>query len=99
MLVPVRPVLRGLALVAALASICRRDPAASIARPVKEPFGSRKLRGAPDHGQRVRFEIDPTAPDSHRADLSLGAEPGRFDLMIGSASDDIRLPDRFELLD
>ncbi|QBE61905.1 glycoside hydrolase family 3 N-terminal domain-containing protein [Pseudoduganella lutea] len=76
-----------------------RDPVASIARPVKELKGFRKLRLEPGQRQSVSFEIDRELLSFHNADLKWGAEPGRFDLMIGSASDDIRLKGQFELTD
>jgi beta-glucosidase len=76
-----------------------RDPVASVARPVKELKGFRKLRLAPGQEERITFEIDRETLSFHNADLKWGAEPGRFDLMIGSASDDIRLTGQFELAD
>ncbi len=74
-----------------------RDPVASVARPVKELKGFRKLRLEPGQRQRVHFEIDRELLSFHNAALQWGAEAGRFDVMIGSASDDIRLQARFDL--
>ena len=76
-----------------------RDPVASIARPVKELKGFRKLSLEPGRSERVSFEIDRDLLSFHHADLKWGAEAGRFELMIGSASDDIRLEANFELAD
>ena len=74
-----------------------RDPVASIARPVKELKGFRKLRLEPGEIRRVSFEIDRELLSFHDDKLHWGAEPGRFELMLGSASDDIRLRREFEL--
>lgn len=76
-----------------------RDPVASVARPVKELKGFRKLHLEPGQTTRVHFEIDRELLSFHNADLKWGAEPGSFELMIGSASDDIRLRGTFELID
>lgn len=74
-----------------------RDRVASIARPMKELKGFRKLRLEPGEARRVSFEIDRELLSFHDTNLHWGAEPGRFDLMLGSASDDIRLHSEFEL--
>jgi beta-glucosidase len=75
-----------------------RDPVASIARPVQELKGFRKLRLEPGETRRISFEIDESLLAFHDASLRLVAEPGRFELMLGGASDDIRLRGQFELV-
>jgi beta-glucosidase len=75
-----------------------RDPVASIARPVKELKGFRKLRLEPGEMRRVSFEIDRHLLSFYDDKLHWGAEPGRFEVMLGSASDDIRLRGEFELI-
>ncbi len=76
-----------------------RDPVASVVRPVKELKDFQKVRLAPGETRTVRFEIDAEKLSFYNTQLQWVAEPGRFELMVGAASDDIRLRGGFELLD
>ena len=76
-----------------------RDKVASVVRPVKELKDFRKLHLAPGESQTLSFQIDREKLSFFNDQLQWGAEPGDFDLMVGAASDDIRLFAEFELLD
>jgi beta-glucosidase len=76
-----------------------RDPVASVARPVKELRGFERVTLAPGERRTVHFMLDRDALSFWNADLKWVAEPGEFRIMIGAASDDIRLRDTFTLLD
>jgi len=75
-----------------------RDRVASVVRPVKELKAFRKVHLEPGQTASVRFEIDREMLSFYNDQLQWVAEPGEFDLMIGAASDDIRLRTAFELL-
>jgi beta-glucosidase len=75
------------------------DSKASVARPVKELKGFRKLHLAPGESATATFTIsrrDLAFYDESIADWN--AEPGKFVAHIGSASDDIRASLSFKLL-
>ncbi|MCS3800652.1 beta-glucosidase BglX [Niastella sp. OAS944] len=74
-----------------------RDEVASVVRPVKELKDFTKLLLLPGESKTVRFVINKEKLSFYNAQLKWGAEPGRFNLMIGSASNDIRLKNKFEL--
>lgn len=74
-----------------------RDEVASLVRPVKELKDFTKLLLQPGESKVVRFVINKEKLSFYNQQLQWIAEPGSFDLMIGSASDDIRLKSRFEL--
>jgi beta-glucosidase len=51
----------------------------------------------PGEHQIVSFTIDRDTLSFYDRNLKWGAEPGTFELMVGSASDDIRLRQTIEL--
>ncbi|HOX05511.1 MAG TPA: glycoside hydrolase family 3 C-terminal domain-containing protein [Planctomycetota bacterium] len=68
------------------------DPEATLPRPVKELKAFRKVALRPGQSRRVRFELDSRAfafydPYAKRWTV----EPGRFEILVGSSSCDIRL--------
>jgi beta-glucosidase len=75
-----------------------RDEVASLVRPVKELKGFSKVMLRAGESTTVQFTIDKEKLSFYNRRLDWVAEPGIFDLMIGSASDDIRLHSSFELL-
>jgi beta-glucosidase len=75
-----------------------RDIVAQPLRPVKELKDFTKLRLNPGEIKKVSFTIDRSKLAFYNDKLEYITQPGRFQLMIGSASDDIRLEDEFELL-
>ena len=75
-----------------------RDRVGSIVRPVKELKDFKKLFLNAGETKTIRFMIDQQKLSFYNQQLQWVAEPGDFDLMIGSSSDDIRLKESFELL-
>jgi beta-glucosidase len=76
-----------------------RDPVASVVRPLKELKGFQRVLLAPGQAQTVSFTVDRETLAFYNRKLEWGAEPGKFELMVGSASDDIRLKQTIELTD
>lgn len=74
-----------------------RDMVASVVRPVKELKDFQKLMLKPGESKTVHFIIDRQKLSFYNSKLEWVAEPGDFNLMIGSSSTDIRLTERFEL--
>jgi beta-glucosidase len=74
-----------------------RDPVASIVRPLKELKGFQRISLQPGQQQLVSFTIDRDTLAFYDRKLAWTAEPGKFELMVGSASDDIRLRQTIEL--
>jgi beta-glucosidase len=74
------------------------DPIASLLRPPKELKGFAKLELEPGQSQEVSFSLDMRALsfyDPYRR--SWVAEPGEFQVLVGSSSRDIRLKGSFTL--
>jgi beta-glucosidase len=74
------------------------DGHSSIDRPVKELKGFRRIELAPGKSATVNFTLDKSAMafyDTQKKDWI--AEPGKFDVLVGSSSRDIRLKGSFEL--
>ncbi len=68
------------------------DRQASLARPVKELKGFRKLMLQPGEAQTIEFSLDSRAfafYDPHRKEWIV--EPGEFEILVGSSSRDIRV--------
>ena len=66
------------------------DTAASIARPIKELKGFRRIHLEPGEQQTVTFEVDEELLKFYNADLRHVAEPGEFTLMVGPNSEDLQ---------
>jgi beta-glucosidase len=73
------------------------DVVASVARPVKEMKGFRRISLQPHETKTVTFEIDVRQLGLYDADLHYTVEPGEFEIMVGSSSEDIRLSGRLEI--
>ena len=74
------------------------DNESSLPRPIKELKGFQKIKLAPGETAQVSFVITKESlsfyhPDKH----TWIAEPGKFQALIGSASDDIRAKVSFDL--
>ncbi|SDD68827.1 beta-glucosidase [Massilia sp. PDC64] len=74
-----------------------RDPVASVVRPVQELKGFQRIVLTPGERRTVSFTVDRDTLSFFDRKLAWGAEPGTFELMVGSASDDIRLRQTIEL--
>ncbi len=68
-----------------------RDMVSSVVRPLKELKGFQKIHLKPGEQRRVSFTIDRNLLSFYNSQLAWSAEAGDFKLMVGSASDDIRL--------
>ncbi len=75
-----------------------RDRFGSVVRPVKELKDFRKIKLEAGESKTITFVIDKEKLSFYDSDLKWIAEPGSFDLMIGSSSSDIRLQSEFELI-
>ncbi|WP_201984031.1 glycoside hydrolase family 3 N-terminal domain-containing protein [Hymenobacter rubidus] len=75
-----------------------RDLVSSVVRPLKELKDFRKISLKPGESQTITFTVDKNKLAFYNAKLEWQAEPGKFNLLVGSASDDIRLEGALELL-
>jgi beta-glucosidase len=75
------------------------DKVASLVRPVKELKDFQKIFLNPGETKLITFNIGKEKLSFYNEKLEFVAEPGDFDIMIGSSSADIRLRTSFELLD
>ncbi len=73
------------------------DVQASVTRPVKELKGFRKIHLARGKKASVTFELPLSQLAFYNASMDKLVEPGRFKVMLGSSSDDIRLEGEFKL--
>lgn len=67
-----------------------RDVAASVARPVKELKGFRRVHLKAGESQTVTFAIGGKELEFYNYDLQRVVEPGDFDIMIGPNSRDVK---------
>lgn len=74
------------------------DKFASVVRPVKELKDFSKIFLKAGESKTIHFKIDKQKLSFYDQNLQWVAEPGSFELMIGSSSDDIRLKQDFELM-
>jgi len=74
-----------------------RDMVSSVVRPLKELKGFQKIVLKPGEQRRVSFTIDRELLSFFNSKLKWGAEAGEFKLMVGGASDDIRLETTYTL--
>ncbi|MGO4294849.1 beta-glucosidase BglX [Chitinophaga sp. RAB17] len=74
-----------------------RDKEATIARPVKELKDFKKIRLEPGENKTIHFTVDKEKLSYFNSNLQWMADPGMFEIMIGSSSADIRLKSEFEL--
>ena len=75
-----------------------RDKVGSIVRPVSELKDFRKIELNAGESKTIKFIIGKEKLSFYNEQLKWVAEPGDFDLMIGSSSKDIRLKGSFELI-
>ena len=81
-----------------VAQLYLRDLVASVARPLKELKDFQKVSLKPGESRTLTFTIDKDKLAFYNTKLEWAAEPGDFNLMVGSASDDIRLEGKLTLL-
>jgi beta-glucosidase len=75
-----------------------RDQVASTARPVKDLKGFQKVYLKPGQKEKITFAITPADLEMLDRNMKWVIEPGKFDVMVGSSSEDIRLSSVFEVL-
>jgi len=75
-----------------------RDLVSQPVRPIKELKGFEKVMLQPGETKTISFTINKQKLSFYNDQLQWITQPGDFRLMIGSASDDIRLEDGFTLL-
>lgn len=73
------------------------DVLASVVQPLKKLKDFQKIALKAGETKTVTFKIDVEKLSFYNQKLAWGTEPGKFTLMIGSASDDIKLSSTFEL--
>ena len=66
------------------------DQVASITRPLKELRGFARIHLNPGESKSVSFKIGPTDLSLYDRDMKKVVEPGKWDLMVGASSADIR---------
>lgn len=76
-----------------------RDEVANVVRPLKELKDFTKIKLNPGESRLIHFTIAKDKLSFYNSQLNWIAEPGTFRVMIGSASDDIRLHSSFILKD
>lgn len=66
-----------------------RDSVSSVTRPVKELKGFQRVRLAPGERQTVAFPIGTMQLQFYDRDMQRVVDPGEFELMVGSSSQDL----------
>ncbi|WP_248930636.1 fibronectin type III-like domain-contianing protein [Paenibacillus hamazuiensis] len=74
------------------------DLLASVARPVKDLVGFRRIHLQPGEEKRVKFQISISQLSFLDRKMEWIVEPGIMSLMIGSSSKDVQLEDTFEII-
>lgn len=74
-----------------------RDVVASVARPLKELKGFKRISLRPGEAQEVTFAIPVEHLGFYDAEMRYTVEPGEFEIMVGSSSEDIRLSGCLEI--
>jgi beta-glucosidase len=75
-----------------------RDQIASVSVPIKELKGFKKIMLEPGEQKRVEFKLNHDDLAFYDRLMDLVVEPGTFEVMIGSSSEDIRQKGKFELV-
>jgi len=74
-----------------------KDVVGTVARPIMQLKGFRKVPLNPGEKAKVTFKINSEILSFYNEDMKLVIEPGIFEIMIGSSSKDIRLKGKFEI--
>jgi beta-glucosidase len=74
------------------------DSLASVARPVKELAGFRRINLAAGQSRRVRFTVQMSQLAFLNSQMRWVVEPGDVDVLVGSSSQDIRLRGSFTII-
>ncbi len=74
-----------------------RDLLATVTSPVKELKGFKKIMLEPGEMKTVEFVLNHESLALYNRIMELVVEPGKFEVMVGSSSEDIRLTGGFEV--
>jgi beta-glucosidase len=66
------------------------DVVGSVTRPIKELKGFKKIHLKAAEAKSVSFTILVNDLSFYKSDLSFGAEPGKFEVLIGTNSRDVK---------
>ena len=80
-----------------VAQLYIQDTFASVVRPVKELKDFTKVKLKPGESKEISFELSPEKLAFYHEDKGWITEPGEFKVMVGTASNDIKLKSSFEL--
>ncbi|RLF93934.1 beta-glucosidase, partial [Thermococci archaeon] len=75
-----------------------RDEFASVTRPIKELKGFKRVKLKPGEKKRIVFVLPVDLLAFYDEEMKLIIEPGEFEVMIGSSSEDIRLKGTFKVV-
>ena len=67
-----------------------RDWVGSVTRPVKELKGFEKISLKPGESKTITFKVTEETLSFYRQDMSWGVEPGKFSIMVGTNSRDVK---------
>ncbi len=76
-----------------------RDLISTVTRPVKELKGFQKIRLEPGEKKTVEFKLTAEHLTMLNREMQWTVEPGTFDVMVGSSSNDLRLKESFLVKD
>lgn len=76
-----------------------RDEISSVTRPVKELKGFEKIKLEPGEKKTVEFTLTHEQLAFYNRNMDFVVEPGIFNVMVGSSSENIRLKGEFEIKD
>ena len=80
-----------------VAQLYLRDCYASMVRPERELQGFLRVALAPGEAKKITFTADPSQMAFLTKDMRWKVEKGRFDVLIGASSEDIRLSGSFDV--
>jgi beta-glucosidase len=75
-----------------------RKEVSSVARPIKELRGFKRVSIAPSEVKTIRFKLWAEQFAFYDRHMKLTVEPGVYTVMVGSSSEDIRLTGEFEIV-
>jgi beta-glucosidase len=80
-----------------VAQIYIHAKAVSVSRPIKELKGFRRITLEPGERRKITFTLHMDQVAFYDRDMRLVVEPGLYEVMVGSSSEDIRLTGKFEV--
>ena len=74
------------------------DEVSSVTTYVKRLRGFERISLKPGKEKKIEFKIEPDALALHNRKMEFVVEPGKFNVYVGSSSEDIKLKDSFNLI-